>query len=404
MSVVTELLAIGAALFVSAWLYAAPASLDLSFGGGTGATIVPVDTSGDALGSYCVVAGSNRFCMARLLDNGTLDTSFGTGDKVTTAIASNNNQPTSAMSLLPDGRVLLVGTCHTGNDFDMFAARYQSDGNLDTRFNTTGKRVLPGDGTKNEYRRAVAVQTESKIVIACFHSETAEDNFLEIRLLADGSFDTTFNTSGCRSINVIPGVNDQKNAAAVALDRSIVVIGTCTQATQRFCVIRLTSTGATDTTFNGNGKQVLSSIYTTEKAVSVAMEAGGRIVLGGTCSNVSSSRLCVMRLNPDGTPDSSFKSDGRRLAAGSCFNGSDLDFCVLAIEGGPLGYRNCSLDIDGDGQILATTGATIHARIALGMTGTAVVGSISFPSTATRTTWPIIRDYLISQCNVPLAR
>jgi len=499
MSVFTKLLALCAAPFAAACLHAAPASLDLSFGAGTGTAIVPIDSNGDVLssmaiqpdgrillGGYCVVAGSNNFCMARLLDNGTLDTSFGTGGRVTTAIGPNNNDRASAMTLLPDGRIVLAGTCHNGNDFDICVARYLSNGSLDTQFNSTGKRVLPGDGTKNEYGRAVAVQNDSKIVIAGYRSETAEDNFLVIRLLADGSFDTSFNTSGSRSVNVIAGVNDQASAVAVAVDRSIVVAGTCTQATQRFCVVRLTSTGATDTSFNGtgqlvlsqlavgsndqlnalaiqpdgylvmagqctsgsvssfcavrtaadgtldsnfngSGKQVLGSLYTTEKVASVAIEAGGRIVLGGTCSNLSSSRLCVMRLNPDGTPDTSFNTsgrenysigplitdeltaiavrrDGRIVAAGSCFNGTNLDFCALAIEGGPLGYRNCSLDIDGDGQILATTDALIHARIALGMTGTAVVGGISFPTTATRTTWPIIRDYLISQCNVPLAR
>ena len=499
MSVFTKLLALCAAPFAAACLHAAPASLDLSFGAGTGTAIVPIDSNGDVLssmaiqpdgrillGGYCVVAGSNNFCMARLLDNGTLDTSFGTGGKVTTAIGPNNNDRASAMALLPDGRIVLAGTCHNGNDFDICVARYLSNGSLDTQFNSTGKRVLPGDGTKNEYGRAVAVQNDSKIVIAGYRSETAEDNFLVIRLLADGSFDTSFNTSGSRSVNVIAGVNDQASAVAVAVDRSIVVAGTCTQTTQRFCVVRLTSTGATDTgfngtgqlvlsqlavgsndqlnalaiqpdgylvmagqctsgsvssfcavrtaadgtldsNFNGSGKQVLGSLYTTEKVASVAIEAGGRIVLGGTCSNLSSSRLCVMRLNPDGTPDTSFNTsgrenysigplitdeltaiavrrDGRIVAAGSCFNGTNLDFCALAIEGGPLGYRNCSLDIDGDGQILATTDALIHARIALGMTGTAVVGGISFPTTATRTTWPIIRDYLISQCNVPLAR
>ena len=118
MSVFTKLLALCAAPFAAACLHAAPASLDLSFGAGTGTAIVPIDSNGDVLssmaiqpdgrillGGYCVVAGSNNFCMARLLDNGTLDTSFGTGGKVTTAIGANNNDRASAMALLLMGLV-----------------------------------------------------------------------------------------------------------------------------------------------------------------------------------------------------------------------------------------------------------------------------------------------------------
>ena len=74
MSVFTKLLALCAAPFAAACLHAAPASLDLSFGAGTGTAIVPIDSNGDVLssmaiqpdgrillGGYCVVAGSNNF-------------------------------------------------------------------------------------------------------------------------------------------------------------------------------------------------------------------------------------------------------------------------------------------------------------------------------------------------------
>jgi hypothetical protein len=60
------------------------------------------------------------------------------------------------------------------------------------------------------------------------------------------------------------------------------------------------------------------------------------------------------------------------------------------------------MDIDGDNLVLATTDSLIHARIALGLTGNAVIGGITFASYATRTTWPAIRDYLVSQCGMSL--
>ena len=94
--------------------------------------------------------------------------------------------------------------------------------------------------------------------------------------------------------------------------------------------------------------------------------------------------------------------DGKLLLAGVCANGQNYDFCALRYDGGPFGYKNCSLDIDGDGLVLATTDSLMHTRIALGITGPAVVNGITFRPTATRNTWPLIRDYLVTQCGMSL--
>ena len=106
------------------------------------------------------------------------------------------------------------------------------------------------------------------------------------------------------------------------------------------------------------------------------------------------------------------QSDGKIVAAGHCDIGTagseNITFCLARYQGGPFGARNCSLDIDGDGKVLATTDSLIHARIALGITGSAVLGGITFPAGATRDQWGTnnardIRKFLITQCglNVP---
>jgi hypothetical protein len=94
--------------------------------------------------------------------------------------------------------------------------------------------------------------------------------------------------------------------------------------------------------------------------------------------------------------------DGKIVLVGQCSNGANDDFCALRLDGGPFGARNCSLDIDGDNRVLATTDSLIHTRIALGMTGNAVIIGISFPVGATRTNWPLIREYIVTQCGMSL--
>jgi len=60
------------------------------------------------------------------------------------------------------------------------------------------------------------------------------------------------------------------------------------------------------------------------------------------------------------------------------------------------------MDIDGDGTVLATTDGLLLARAAVGITGNAIVaGALS--AAAMRTSWPQIRDFLVSQCGMSLA-
>ena len=77
-------------------------------------------------------------------------------------------------------------------------------------------------------------------------------------------------------------------------------------------------------------------------------------------------------------------------------------FCLARYEGGPFGAQNCSLDFDGDGRVTATTDVLIGTRIALGINSSAALNGINFPATATRNTWPLIRDYLVAQCGMSL--
>ena len=150
------------------------------------------------------------------------------------------------------------------------------------------------------------------------------------------------------------------------------------------------------------------------------------MLLAGYCYNGTNYDFCAARFLPDSTLDTSWNGtgkvitaigsgadsatamtlqpDGKVLIAGQCHNGSNSDFCVARYDGGPFGYRNCSLDIDGDGLVLATTDMLIGTRIALGITGPAVIGGITFAPNATRNSWPLIRDYLVTQCGMSLVQ
>ena len=65
-------------------------------------------------------------------------------------------------------------------------------------------------------------------------------------------------------------------------------------------------------------------------------------------------------------------------------------------SGPPLAF-----DLDGDGQVLASTDGLLLVRALLGLTGDAVITGALGPA-ATRNTWPLIRTYLNGQCGLAL--
>ena len=77
-----------------------------------------------------VVAGKQQrrhhdFALARYNSNGCLDTSFDTDGKVTTDFGSNGDQA-YAVALQSDGKIVVAGVANNGINFDFALARYNA--------------------------------------------------------------------------------------------------------------------------------------------------------------------------------------------------------------------------------------------------------------------------------------
>jgi uncharacterized delta-60 repeat protein len=266
----------------------------------------------------------------------------------------------------------------------------------------------------------------------CFNS--SDNDFCVVRLNADGSLDTGFDgpsgTGDGKVLLPIGTSTDIANALALQPDGKIVVAGFCRNGSNEdFCVARLNTDGSLDASFDGpsgtgNGKVLLPIGTSDDYATALALQPDGKIVVAGYCANGSNLDFCIARLNLDGSLDTGFdgpsgtgdgkfllpigsgndfatalalQPDGKIVVAGYCANGSNLDFCIARLNGAP---QNCTFDVDGDGLTTATIDGLIATRVMLGLRGPTVINGISFPANATRNTWPLIRDYLVSQCGM----
>jgi uncharacterized delta-60 repeat protein len=150
-------------------------SVKTAFGSLDGASDVLVQRSGKIV----VVGGGQRlghsvFALARYMPNGSLDPSFGSGGKVTTAFGSGGEAAPTAAALLPDGKIVLVGWMSKYPNWAFALARYRVDGRLDASFSVDGKvttsfRKLartPDNRLHQDAAWAVAIQRDGKIVAA----------------------------------------------------------------------------------------------------------------------------------------------------------------------------------------------------------------------------------------------
>ncbi|MFN9914245.1 MAG: delta-60 repeat domain-containing protein, partial [Pirellulaceae bacterium] len=117
-----------------------------------------------------VVAGfvsngiTDDFALVRYNADGSLDTSFGTGGKVATAIGTSIDQGWS-VTIQPDGKIVVAGWAANGSNDAFALVRYNAEGSLDTSFGTGGKVTTPV-GTGADYGYSVTIQPDGKIVVA----------------------------------------------------------------------------------------------------------------------------------------------------------------------------------------------------------------------------------------------
>ena len=132
-----------------------------------------------------------------------------------------------------------------------------------------------------------------------------------------GDLDLSFGVDGTVTVDLGNNLEDSANAVAVQPDGKVVAVGyVSTSSTGRdFAVIRLNTNGSLDTTFSDDGKLSFNfgSATRDDIARAVAVQPDGRIVVAGEADVLGFGNfdIVVARLNADGAFDTSFGSNGK---------------------------------------------------------------------------------------------
>ncbi len=263
------------------------------------------------------------FGTIRVNQDGTLDSTYGSSGGRRIDLGSSELAP--ALGLQPDGKILQVGPSPTATDNTIYIARLTANGNIDTTFAApTGYAAITGiTGGTNETADAIALDPSGtgKLYLAgtIFDSITSW-NVALARYTSAGALDTSFNATG-KVVLDLGGLGDEANGVAVDSSGRAIVVGSqggASGSASPFTVLRFTTGGALDTTFNGTGKVTLNPEAGGGRAFVVAVQPwDGKIVVGGAATPSTGSNnhtdLALVRFETNGAIDTGWNGGAVKL-------------------------------------------------------------------------------------------
>jgi len=234
--------------------------------------------------------------LVRINPDGSMDESFNQ-----TFLSSSGNAGVTALAIQPDGKILVGGNfdvLSSGNLESEGLLRLNPDGTIDSTFLSSASNLF----CSNEIY-SISVQSDGKIILAgditfCL-GNPLNNNENILRLNSDGTIDDTFTAEIDET--GLPGTAEIYNTI-IQPDGKILVSGYFNESNgvSSPYLTRLNPDGSNDTSFNiGTGFD--------DDVNDIALQTNGKILVVGDFDNYNGSlHSKIIRLNPDGSTDTSF--------------------------------------------------------------------------------------------------
>lgn len=303
-----------------------------------GAAVQP-DGKVITVGYVTTPANGKDFAITRLNTNGTPDTGFNGNGKLSFNFNSAaRDDIAKAVAVQSDGKIIVAGYADVlgfGN-FDVAVARLNANGTLDATFGSSGKVTTNLPNNRADYGNAVALQADGKIVVAGYSNQpTTGEDFVVVRYNANGTLDTSFNSTGIVITDILTNRADRAHGLALQTDGKIIAAGYTNDPSfaNNFVVVRYDTNGALDTTFNGTGKVNTDlNLNSMDVGNAVTLQSDGKIVVAGE----SSADFGVVRYNPDGSLDVGFGGGDGMVTTNFGTNATDIGRGVIVHNDGKI--------------------------------------------------------------------
>lgn len=280
--------------------------------------------------------------LIKLDANGEPISSFGNNGSVQVGGTAGMNFLARGVAELPDGKLIQAGY----HNNKMMAIRYNSDDTLDSTYGDNGINVVDLGANRDSYGRAMLLQSDNKLLIVGRWTPPGELNtkILVVRLMPDGTMDTSFGPDGKGFITVSVGEGpDFGTCLDIQTDGYIVVGGHSWTNDDPIhydaAIVKLSPDGKLDTSFDTDGIANFKIEPDCENTIfGLAVSDEMKIYATGNATRAGTIDIppCVIlfSLNPDGSFNKEFANEGKySLLSGNNLTQSE---CLLMQKDGNM--------------------------------------------------------------------
>lgn len=298
-----------------------PGELDPTFGQGGKATAlsqgsvgyaVLIDPHGRAVTAGYTLNGRPDFVVARFLQNGTLDTTF--GDLGRTILDLGGADYAYALDFQVGGKIVLAGESDTAGKSRIALARFNGNGKVDATFGGGDGFVLTSFGKDQQAANAVIVTPDDKIVAAGSTSGGVNARSAIVRYGLGGRLDPSFGGDGRVSFDLS---NSDEQFEAISWDEGHYVLAGYAEVnlTPAFSVADVTTNGKLNTEFSQNGFTTTNVTNGADVGYDMIQQGDGKIVVAGRVSNSGRDDWGIVRYLPKGGIDRTWGSSGKVITS-----------------------------------------------------------------------------------------
>jgi len=292
------------------------------------------------LGTKLATDGYFNIIVCKVDENGNYVTNFGTNGILEINFGAQSDDNVFNGELQSDGKIIVVGNKRGTNALtEGYVLRLLQNGQFDTTFNNTGLFTIAPVNHRH-YLNAVNIAPNGTIVCSGYLLLTTGSNQARIfilRLLPNGTLDTSFSTVGYRYFNVTNIGSSLSNTNIVFSDGSILLGGESfsssnNNVSSNFTIIKFNVDGSFENSFGTNGvvQTLLPSIG--GQLRNMKLDSSNNIIaVGSTYSATNGNEnFTMMKFNLSGILDTQFGNSGVVITDFSGFQ--DIPYSLLVFD------------------------------------------------------------------------
>jgi uncharacterized delta-60 repeat protein len=307
-------------------------------------------------GATLTFDGAQDFAIVRVSTDGRLDSSFDSDGVAIVDFAAADDVVTSLIVQPSDGKILAAGWANVGTfaspDYDFALVRLNPDGSLDSTFGGDGLVVADVGGSDDSISGLVLLGN-GQIVVAGYSDANGDYDVVFARFNSDGSRDPSFgtNATGLTFVDSASGTShDQPFSLSQQRDGKFIACGLSgpnpyNATNGAMLAVRLNADGSVDTTYGSNGVALVqtASVLGTASSCVASTDGSGSTLLGGFDGDPGAANLAFARLDANGNLDPSFGMAGQRSID---LGGTEIVQSIIELSDGAIGVTGLTATID----------------------------------------------------------